>query len=219
MSNDSSTGGYLSPLSTGGELNDAALTDFLQTVVVGITGLSGSLVRPRWQEEPPNRPGPLTDWAGVAVVARRPDKFPYTTHRLGFDETYRQEILEVLCTFYGPNRENNAELLSLGLQVEQNLEQMNLAGYGLVEVDDPISTADLVHEQYVLRLDLGFKLRRVQIYTYPVLEVAAAQGTVQPSTGPNQAFNSNLHTVVKAPMFAWDLVTEFHNGWDNGNWK
>ena len=55
MPNDSSTGGFLLASSVNGDLNDNALIDFLQTVVVGITGFPGAMVRPR-QAEPPNIP-------------------------------------------------------------------------------------------------------------------------------------------------------------------
>lgn len=214
MPNTSATGGYLSPSSINGDLNDSALADFLQTVVVGITGLDGSFVRPRWQVEPPNKPALGTNWVGLGVHSRKPDGFPY--ERVG--RLYRQEILGILCSFYGPNSEANAELLSLGFQVDQNLEAMKLQGFGLIEVDDPLSVPELVHERYVYRVDLGFRLRRVQIYDYSVLTLSGAQVDVKNEQLPDQTFVVNYQSVVNRPAFAFGVQAEFLAGWGTGNW-
>lgn len=220
MSTTSATGGYLVPVSVNGDLNDNALADFLQTAIAGITGLPGAVVRPRWQPEPPDIPPYGTNWCGLGVVSRRPDKFTYTRHNsTGFDRTYRQELLEILCSFYGPSSETNAELLSVGLQVSQNLEAMSLAGYGLVEVDDPLTVPELLNQRWQMRVDLGFKLRRVQIYDYPVLNLGAAQGTVVTDQQPvQQNITANLQTVVTTPQFAFDIGGEFTGGFDTGHW-
>lgn len=229
MPNTSATGGFLVPIGTSGELNDSQLADFLQALVVGVTGLPAVNVRPRWQSEPPTWPTYGTNWAAIAVVHRRPDKFAHVTHRVtagqqtqdGFDEVYRQEILEILCSFYGPNSETNAELLSMGLQVYQNLEQIELSGLGLIEVDDMLSLGELIHERYTYRVDLGFKLRRAQIYQYPVLNVLNAQATVNTDQGlPSLPLTVTFRTVLRGPLFTWDISgAEFLNGWDSGSWS
>src|SRR4051812_9766277 len=54
--NDSSTGGYLSPVVASSALQDAALDALLQQMVAGITGLPGNMVRPRWQPVTPKQP-------------------------------------------------------------------------------------------------------------------------------------------------------------------
>lgn len=230
MPNNSSTGGYLTPFGTSGELNDAAFTDFLQAVVVGVTGLPATMVRPRWQPDPPNwNPSPQTDWAAIGVVSRRPDKIAAVAHRTaagqltqdGFDEVYRQEIIEILCSFYGPDSETNAELLSMGLQVYQNLEQMELSGIGFVEVDDMVSLGEFIHDRYLYRVDLGFKLRRAQIYQYPVLNVLSAQFAVNSDVGlPASPATVTFRTVLNGPLFTWDITgAEFMTGWDTGHWS
>jgi hypothetical protein len=53
---DSRTAGYLGPRDTPQQLVDGAWDDFLHDVIAGTTGLDPTLVRPRWQSEPPNIP-------------------------------------------------------------------------------------------------------------------------------------------------------------------
>lgn len=191
MPNTSATGGYLLPQSNNG-INDEMLRVFLQGVVVGTTGLPGNMVRPRWQAEPPNIPAFGVDWASVGVMSRKRDVNAYITHRsifdgqgnnTGSDFIHRTEVLDVLCSFYGPNCEQNSELMAMGLEAGQNREVMQLAGYGLVSVDDAVMMADLVHERWLTRIDLPFQVRRAQLYQYPVLNLVGADVEIVDDTG------------------------------------
>lgn len=219
---DSSTGGFITPVSTTGELNDDALTDFLQSVVVGIVGLPGNLVRPRWQPEPPGSPATGTNWAAVGVMSSKPDTFAYVIHHPGFDATYRQDILEICCTFYGPNSRGNCNLLSMGFQIEQNLEQFQLNNFSFISCDSPIYTAELDNNLWVPRVDLTFRLRRAQIYHYPILDLAGSQVQVQDDTNSvNAAANVKVTTELPQPLplFAWGLSSGMYAGWGQGTWK
>lgn len=77
---DSSTGGYLTPAPAPAPLQDRTLYEALQAAVVGITGLDGTLVRPRWQAEPSLVPEAATCWIAIGVTDREADVFPW----LGF---------------------------------------------------------------------------------------------------------------------------------------
>lgn len=74
MSNDSSTGG---PLIAEDGTPTLALDDpfdaFLQSLVVGVTGIPGNLCRPRWQPIPPAEPEVGTDWCAIGVTEETPD--------------------------------------------------------------------------------------------------------------------------------------------------
>jgi hypothetical protein len=182
MPNDSSQAGYLAP-SGAMSLEDEALNEFLQGVVVGIVGLAGNLVFQRWQPEPPNYPDFGTDWAAVGDTTRDRDTFASVTHNESGDAVRRNERLTVLASFYGPNARSNAEKLAMGLQIAQNLEAMKAQGYNLVEVLEPVITADLQNERWVPRIDQPFKLVRGVTYTYPVLDLLGAQVEAIPSDG------------------------------------
>lgn len=91
MNNDSSTGGfllsyrdsYIAP-----PLEGQALTNFLQEQIVGVTGIAGNLVRPRWQPEPPLLPDATIDWIAFGITERKGQTYAYTYHETPhLDET------------------------------------------------------------------------------------------------------------------------------------
>lgn len=222
MSNDSSTGGYLQ--STTGQGEDQSLQEFLQQIVVGLTGLPGNLVFPLWQPEPPNLPPFGINWASTGRGRRTRDTFATVRHHQGSDFTgdliHRTEILEVLCRFYGPAAEQNSEILAMGFMEPQNREVLQLAGYGLIEVGESITIPDKLHERWTYRVDVGFRLRRAQVYTYPVLTLVAASGTIRDDSGAvNEAFSITSRSPSGSlPLFAWGLSNSTFAGWGQGNW-
>lgn len=190
MPNDSSQVGYLQPTAT--SLEDDAMADFLQSVVVGIVGLPGNLVFQRWQPEPPNYPDFGADWAAIGDTARTRDTFASVQHDDTGDTVKRNETLDVLVSFYGPNARANTEKLAMGFSVAQNRETMTAQGYKLIEVLDPVITADLQNERWVPRIDQPFKLVRGVTYTYQVLDLLGAQVEIVPSDG--EPININITT-------------------------
>lgn len=218
----SATGGYLIP-SASNATEDEALRVFFQQMVSGITGMPGTMVRPRWQPEPPNIPAFGTDWAAIGVTKRTRDVNAYIKHvsqkdsngnNIGTDFVHRTEVLDVLCSFYGPKCEANSELLAVGLEVDQNREVMQLAGYGLVCVEDATMMADLQNDRWLTRIDLPFQIRRAQLYQYPVLDVIAAQGTIVEDSG---GVNVTIQ-VAQQPSFGFNVSNNIVQGFDAGNW-
>lgn len=185
MANDSSTGGYLVPSSTN-DLNDQALARFLQQIVVGIVGLPGKMVRPRWQPEPPNIPDFGTNWAAIGPGARKRDPFSAIVHNPndadgnGSSTVIRNRTMDVICSFYGPLAETNSELLAMGLELSQNREVMQLAGFNLVGgVGDSAIVPIQIKERWQYRVDIPFTVRQQQKYTYPILNLEGIQATIE----------------------------------------
>lgn len=186
MGNTSSTGGVLSPIGAL-PLDDAALDQVFQDLVTGITGLDGSLVRPRWQMVAdvsvggiggtPKQPEPSTNWCAIGVTVVKQSDGPW----LVYDEPSNTELywdheeLTVLATMYGPNCQSFMRLLRAGLNVPQNTEALlpfmiRYVGCG------PIRTMpELVNQQWIRRQDISLEFRRKVIMTYGVENILISE--------------------------------------------
>jgi hypothetical protein len=200
---DSSTGGYLVASSSAPE-DDDALVDFLQSVVVGITGLQGRWVRPRWQPEPPNLPPASVTWAAIGVTNRKSNPYPAVEHDPageGADTLVNYEYFTLDTSFYGPTANASATALRDGLAIAQNREQLFLAGMALVAVPTELTAAPtLMKERWLFRVDMPIRFTRQIMRTYPVLNLISAVGLV---TGDSAAGNLTAPTSgnLTAPYF------------------
>jgi hypothetical protein len=196
LSNDSSTGGYLSP-SSAPPLEDTALDFFLQGAIVGIIGLPVDMVRRRWQPTVPKEPENTVDWCAIGVVSETPEYSAYTRHwrgepsnpndhaGQGYDEQIRHEVLEIMASFYGPNSRGNAKLFRDGISVAQNRESFYLQNMNFVSTDcKMVNAPELINEKWFRRVDLTFLIRREIDRTYPVLNILSAPITIKSDT-PN----------------------------------
>ena len=213
MTNDSSTGGFIAPSASPVQgpalLEDAALDKFLQNMVVGITGLSGLLVFPRWQVIPPNLPTITTNWAAIGIQDIDAEEFAYEAHdpvappspfppyptppvtppANGYNVMIRHEVLTILCSFYGPMARTNAALLRDGLQVAQNREALQLAGMGLFSTGKTTAVPSIVNTQWYYRVDLPVVIRREIVRNYPILNILSAEITVESDQGATATIN------------------------------
>ncbi|MBO2926654.1 phage neck terminator protein [Metapseudomonas otitidis] len=175
MANTSATGGYLAPV--GAPACDTDLEDILQAMVVGITGMPGRMVRPRWQPGNPKQPEPTTDWCAIGVTETVQDANPAITHDpngQGVDVYVRHQELRVLATFYGPAAQGYAQRLADGITIPQNGEALRAQGFSFIEALPPIAVPELVNQQWVRRYDMTLRLRRKTERTYPVLNILSA---------------------------------------------
>ena len=188
MANTSATGGYLSPL-TPSPAYDQPLDVQLQRVVVGITGLAGNLVRPRWQETPPQQPARNVNWCAIGIVRIGAAYGHHISHfpdGEGYDEAEAYEDLELLASFYGPGCAGVAALLRDGLRIPQNREEMRANGMALTADDTITLLGEAVGPEYRRRADLPLALTRVVSRSYPILNLLEAQGSIasQAATEP-----------------------------------
>lgn len=176
MSINSTTSGFLAPITA--PSYDDALDDILQAAVVGIVGLPGNLVRPRWQPNPPNQPPFDTDWCAFGVVRSEVDTFAYSAHDPTNDGTSsvdRDELLYVLHSFYGPNSASNCERFRDGFEISQNRDTLATAGVQLVEVGEAVTLPALLQEKWVRRRDVTVTYRRRTSRVYQINTVIAGQ--------------------------------------------
>ena len=150
--NTSETGGYL--LLDGEAVpNDQLLEDILQGLIVGVTGLSGEWVRPRFQTEPLPIPKINQNWVAFAIQKQIPDDGPYFEQSEN-QTSIRHERLEVFLSFYGPNGQMYANRLVKGLAIPQNIDQIKQHQIKFIEVGNILKAPDKINEQYVYRHDV-----------------------------------------------------------------
>ncbi len=181
MSNTSASGGFLTPISPP-PIEDDALADALQEMLVGITGLDPTMVRPRWQAVPPKQPPAEMDWCAVGVMSIATDQNVSLVHRSageGTSDSFHDVTLDVVASFYGPNASGLANLLRDGLMIAQNREAMFRLNMALVGMPGPtVKSADLVNHQFITRSDISFDVRRRVTRTWAIQNVRTVNGTV-----------------------------------------
>lgn len=175
MANTSATGGVLIPDPTSAPLYDDALDDVFQALFVGLTGLDGSMVRPRFQLRPPKQPDASTNWCAVGVMDIDSDAGPALDQSQ--QEYQRHETIHVLASFYGQNGRALATQARDGLGIVQNNESLASQLMLYVNNDTIRKVPELVGEQWVQRYDLPVTFRRQIKRTYAVESLVAADVT------------------------------------------
>lgn len=171
--------GYLAPTSSQGQPGGLSLEDFIQTIIVGISGYGGALVRPKFQVNPPKQPALETDWIAFAISQNIPDANAYTwLNDQNVDQLTRQEKLEIQVAYYGPNALENMSVFRDGFQIQQNLEAMRSAGMGFNGMTSFVRGPDLINERWVNRWETTLTLVRQVLRVYPVLSFASAVGSI-----------------------------------------
>ena len=183
MANTSATGGYLTPDAS--PLDDDSLLDFMHDVIVGITGLPGSMTRPAYQTNPPKRPGITVDWCAFWIsnpTAEAGNAYVKVSPNGLSSSMQRHETFQLRVSFYGPNASRNASALRDGLQISQNREQLFLAGMAHIDCSAITPLGDLVDEQWYGRADITVNFRRELNRSYNVMSFLSANGTINTET-------------------------------------
>lgn len=169
---------------------DLDLDILFQNMVVGITGLAPTLVRPRYQVTPPNQPPNTTNWCGVGVIGQDPDAGPYFGHKdigtgvddngknLGEDHLQRHEEIVVLASFYGPNGKGYAGLLRDGLSVEMNRWPLSAVGILFQYTGTILPVNEKVAGEWNLRADMHLTFARQIDRVYNVRSLLSSQFTL-----------------------------------------
>jgi len=176
--------GYIQPSSSQGLPGGLTLAQFIQTVLVGVSGISGTLVRPRWQVNPPKNPDIDINWMAFGVKTITPDTYGYVVSSSDTSSTYqRQEGIEVELSLYGPDALENAVLISDGFQIPQNRDALKAANMNFTEASPPLHVPDLLNERFVDRVVMSVFLRRQVQRTYSVPTILSSVGTVHTVVG------------------------------------
>ena len=184
--NTSATGGYSQPSFTQPNPKSPTLTQFIQTVLAGLSNLPGSLVRPKWQPEPPQMLDIKTDWLAFGISSSGADFNAYIAMNAENQTQFqRQEQIEVQVSIYGPAALDNVELIRDGFQIPQNQAGLLSANMGLVEVTKALHIPELINERFFNRYEMTVILNRQVQRLYPILSILSATGTIYSQTGTN----------------------------------
>jgi hypothetical protein len=182
MATDSTALGYLAP--TNSPDYDVELEDIFQGACVGISGLAGDKVRPKWQPNPPNAPDQNINWAsvGVAISDRQWDAYqshdPNAAAGAGESTLETTETLEVTFSFFGPQSMANATRMRDGMSITQNRDVLGNARIKFVEFREPVNVPSLLKDTWQRRVDLKGTFTRAVTRTYSVRHFASASGTI-----------------------------------------
>lgn len=173
----SGSGGYLLPGDLSSPVDDLDLDVLFQAAVVGITGLPGDLVRPRYQVNPPRRPEPDVNWCAISDVTDTPDASPWIESSgpdPGLILYWRHERLEVLASFYGPNGKRFAKIFRDGIWIPQNMEGLQANMISLVDVGAVTRASEFINQQWYQRYDVPLSFNRKIERIYPIERLTAA---------------------------------------------
>jgi hypothetical protein len=184
MANTSASGGVLDPQAPLPP-DDSELDAILQPLVVAITGLDGSLVRPRWQTVVPKMPEPTVNWCAIGVMTETPNGGPQFQYVPGIDAgTFKEhQALDIAASFYGPAAKQYAARLRDGLRVPQNTDTLRANDMGFVGTGTIRTAPEFINQQWYRRCDLPVSLRRKITRQYAVKNLLAAAVHLIDDTG------------------------------------
>jgi hypothetical protein len=167
-------------------LDGDILDNFFQQLVAGVLHLPVELVRPRWQPEPVPLPELDVDWVAIGITNSRlnpgfswegfePDQ---TTQDGVQYRMLQHEQMDLLVTSYGPHAGWSDGILRDGLAIAQNREALQLGGFGLVEVGNPVWAPELINRRWLKRVDRTYLFNRIITRNYPVRTVIEAAGNI-----------------------------------------
>lgn len=188
--NSSATGGFLEQITP--PFSDDDRMNALHDVVVGVLGLTPSLVRPRWQPNEPKQPDATTDWVALGITEVDGTDFPHFQHVNGGPSILtRWQQFAVMVSCYGPNAQRNITELRDSLYVPQNLESLNRFAIKLHGTQPTTTVPELVNNQWINRVDMTVSFVQEVTRDYNILDIASSQGTITANDGVTAQYDTS----------------------------
>lgn len=181
-------------------ISGAAFNKVLHDWLMGLTGLPGNMIMPRWQIIPPNIPdSTIVDWMTFGVTRKSRQGTAFVRHHSaapsiglpnGFDQNVRWEEFTVLCSIYGPNHDMTETAISQGMWIMQNNESLLQNQIRPIGTDEIVLVPELIKEIWIQRWDLSISMTRQVVLNYAVEDIASAIGSIETGTGTTEAINN-----------------------------
>jgi hypothetical protein len=162
-------------------LEDDALDAVLQAMVVGITGLDPTLVRPRWQVQAPKSPETHVNWCSIGVMTATPDDNPFVQHLSGAsvndqagDMLQEHEEMEVMASFIGPLCKTYLGIFRSGIRLATNIQNLKAFGLYFKEIDGGRAAPELINQQWRKQWDTSITLKRMVARVYGISNIINA---------------------------------------------
>lgn len=205
--NTTATGGFLSPHPQPPTLDTvpAGLTfvQFIQQLLVGLSGFPGTLVRPEWQQNPPKKPDIDTNWLAFGLGSATPDNNAVVgievIDNVEVPTLMRNELIPVIVSVYGPDSYDNIGMIRDAFQLTQNLTTLRKANVGFGYDTPAQHLPDFFNERWYDRWRCEFFVRRQIQRTYPLLTFLSANGTAYTQTAQNTDFQLPFDSASGAP--------------------
>lgn len=171
-------------------VEDKDLDLILGDWVSAVTGIPRNLCRRRWQESPPTQPARDTDWCAVGVTQTETDQNDWQGFD-GTDYTVRMhETITALFSFYGPNAQQNAMTLRIGLTVDYNKAALTENGIAFLRASPAVRVPAIVNQLTLMRSDITVQFRRQEKRIFPIQTVLSSQGTITTDDGISSTFDT-----------------------------
>lgn len=173
---------YIRPYSSAQLPGDLTVTQFIQSVLVGLSGLPGTMVRPKWQAEPPkNPPGIDESWISFGINLGIQNNDPYIATS-PTDNTaivsQRQQALDVGISIYGPLALEIFGIIRDGWHIPQNTQALTAANMGFTSMAPARSIPDLQNGRFYNRVETSVVLQQQVNRTYKVPTILSASGVI-----------------------------------------
>ena len=132
------------------------LDTLVQGIVRDLSGLTGDLVRPRWQPDPPRTPPLDVTWLAVAVTDIRRDY----GRQITCSYIAHHEDVDVLVTAYGPRSMNVLTRVESGPRIPHNNAIIEAQGLYFKSSTSIIPIPERINNQWLKRYDITMTFRR-----------------------------------------------------------
>ncbi|MCP9270232.1 hypothetical protein M5U04_19665 [Xenorhabdus sp. XENO-1] len=172
--NDSTTPGYLAPISTSPDY-DEALERKLSRWIRALSGLPAKTVFTRWADPQPQIPPAGSSWCAFGITDIREDDNPAAIQvNDNHNAQWSHETLSILCCFYGPSGQRTATQFRDGLFITQNNDELSRTGLTFQQCSRIIPAPELINNQWQRRYDVTVTLRRKIVREYGIKSLVEA---------------------------------------------